>query len=383
MNNPCWNTGTRPSPNVQVLGHAHGYSHRQLSQKTNGFSPNFSQADADDWPNHARLMPTRTYTSCEDLSDSPRMSGLRRAGSHPNRHAILLPPLEEHRTSSESSESEMDDKPRDYSRTEPSSPSSLFSGTTFSTEASEDNRPEPPPLIHALFEELSRTWQFVVADPVSRHAVIVDPQLDNAPAATTISTIAADRVLTVVRQNRYIVDRILHTHEPKHHPSSAWYLRAQLLQSTGHAPKITLGRTMVAVQRMFRRKYSMKNDDGSTWATTHDDANLTDGQSFSIGGLRAAALQFPGGMYAFVVGQYIFAGVSKHDLELRARNDLLIHDLKSFRVYTSGDAPPQRKAHLIPVCARGEQQVGQSEPGRKLVINYAAENNAENWARLH
>ena len=275
----------------------------------------------------------------------------------------------------------MEAKPRD-SGTELGSPSSLFSGTTFSTEASEDNRPEPPPLIHALFEELSRTWQFVVADPVSRHAVIVDPQLDNAPAATNISTIAADRVLAVCRQNRYIVDRILHTHEPRNHPSSAWYLRAQLLQSTGHAPKITIGKTMAAVQRMFKRKYSMKSDDGSTWKTGHDDDKLADGQSFQIGSLRATALQFPGGTYAFVIGQHIFAGVSRQDLELRARNNLLIHDLKSFRIYTSRDAPPQRKAHLVPVYETREQRIGKPESGKKLVIRYAAENGPDDLTEL-
>ncbi|KAI5364975.1 Putative ribonuclease Z/Hydroxyacylglutathione hydrolase [Septoria linicola] len=304
--------------------------------------------------------------------DSSQMHPARKAGRHPNRYATLLPPLREHRDS-ESSDAEMEARPRD-SGTEISSPSSLFSGTTFSTEASEDDsRPEPPPLIHALFEELSQTWQFVVADPVSRHAVIVDPQRDNAPSATTISTIAADRVLSVVQQNRYSVDRILHTHEPRDHPSSAWYLRAQLLQSTGHAPKITIGKTMAAVQRMFKRKYSMKSEDGSTWKTDYEDTKFSDGQSFAIGNLRATALQFPGGTYAFVIGQHIFAGASRFDLEIRARNNLLIHDLKSFQIYTSKDAPPQRRAQLVPMYER-ERRTGKPDLGKKLVIRYGADN---------
>lgn len=308
---------------------------------------------------------------------SPHLPAMRRtAGRHPNRFATLLPSLKEHRNSESPERDEMDPR-RD---SEVSSPSSLFSGTTFWTEASDDdNRPEPPPLIHSLFEELSQTWQFVVADPVSRRAIIVDPQLDNAPSATSISTIAADRVLSVIRQNRYVVERILHTHESREHPSSAWYLRAQLLQSTGHAPKVTIGKTMAAVHRMYKRKYSMRAADGSPWSSEYEDTRLADGQTFSIGNLKATALHFPGGTYAFVIGQHIFAGASKAELELRARNNMLIGDLQSFRIYTSNDAPPERKAQLTPIYER-ERPIGKS--GKKLVIRYAAEGGLEDLEEL-
>ncbi|KAM3417607.1 hypothetical protein BST61_g5843 [Cercospora zeina] len=300
----------------------------------------------------------------------------RTAGRHPNRFVTLLPPLTERRDSL-SPERDQTAPRRD---SEMSSPSSLFSGTTFWTEASDDDsRPENAPLVHTLFEELSQTWQFVVADPVSRRAVIVDPQLDNAPSATNISTIAADRVLSVVRQNQYVVDRILHTHESKDHPSSAWYLRAQLLQSTGYAPKVTIGKNMAAVQRMYKRKYSFRAADGP-WSSEYEDGRFADGQSFAIGTLKATALHFPGGTYAFVVGQHIFAGVSQTELELRARNHMLIGHLRSFRIYTSNDAPPERKAQLMPVYER-ERLIGKR--GKKLVIRYTAEGGLQDLEELH
>lgn len=122
------------------------------------------------------------------------------------------------------------------------------------------------PLVHTLYEELTETWQYVVADPSTRKAVIIDPHLDNSPSDTMISTIAADRILAVVEQNQYNVESILHTHESRMHPSSAWYLRAQILGTTNVAPRvITTRRTMTAVQRVFKRKYNM--DDGSAWNT--------------------------------------------------------------------------------------------------------------------
>lgn len=261
--------------------------------------------------------------------------------------------------------------------TEASSLGSLFSGTSFASEASDDCRPDAPPLIHTLFEELTETWQYVVADPITRHAVIIDPHLDNPPASTNISTIAADRVLSVVAQNRYFVDRILHTHEPRDHPSSAWYLRAQLLQTTGVAPRITTGKTMQAIQRVFKRKYSM--NDGSQWKTDFEDGRFTDGQQFAIGTLKATALHFPGGQYAFVIGHHIFAGTSQFNLEVRARHDTLLGDLRKYKIYTIQDDPPQRKASLVPMyggsggSSGAKGKLEKQKSGRKLVIRYAAE----------
>ncbi|EME43474.1 hypothetical protein DOTSEDRAFT_93721, partial [Dothistroma septosporum NZE10] len=147
------------------------------------------------------------------------------------------------------------------------------------------------PLVHTLYEELTCTWQYIVADPVTRHAIIIDPHLDNSPASTDISTIAADRVLSVVHQNRYFVDRILHTHEQQQNPSSAWYLRTQILQSEGHAPQVNIGRKMAAVQRVFKRKYSM--NDGSQWKTAFE-GSFSDGEVFRIGTISCHVLHLTG-----------------------------------------------------------------------------------------
>ncbi|KXS94083.1 hypothetical protein AC578_10516 [Pseudocercospora eumusae] len=258
---------------------------------------------------------------------------------------------------------------------------SLFSDTSSSTNEADNRRPEPPPLIHTLFEELTETWQYVVADPITRHAVIIDPHLDNAPSSTSVSTIAADRVIAVVAQNRYYVDRILHTHESQHHGSSAWYIRAQLLERTGVAPRVTVGRTMAAVQRVFKRKYSM--NDGTAWKPDFDNG-FSDGQEFHIGAIKATALHFRNGTLAFVIGQHVFAGTSMIELELRNRNGgggssnnhhkSFLGDLRNYRIYTSHDAPPQRKARLVPIYEGSKSRSRSQTNGRKLVIKYAAEN---------
>lgn len=215
-------------------------------------------------------------------------------------------------------------------------------------------RPEPPPLVHTLYEELTCTWQYVVADPVSRHSVIIDPHLDSSPttASTEISTIAADRVLNVVRQNRYTVDRIIHTHEPRDHPSSAWYIRTQILQSTGQAPVVSIGKKMAAVQRVFKRKYSM--NDGSQWRTDFEHT-FSDGQMFPIGNITVRVLHVNSENLAFVIGQHVFAGTSRFDLEVRNRHNALLGDLKKYQIYTARDSPPARTAKLVPIQEPGER----------------------------
>jgi hypothetical protein len=266
---------------------------------------------------------------------------------------------------------------------------SFSSSTTLSTVSEgDDGRAEPAPLIHALFEELTETWQYVVTDPITRHAIIVDPHLDNDPSSTEISTIAADRILAVVRQNGYWVDRIIHTHESSERPTSAWYLRSQILQLSGYAPRVTLGKSMAAVQRIFRRKYSM--NDGSAWKPDFEDGRFADGQQFHVGEMRVTALHLRNGTYAFKIGHCIFAGGSKFDLEVKARQSMLIYDLKRHHIYTSKDPPPQRRAQLVHVDAASyeddrassHKSVPKRPSSRRLVIRYAAENFSEMAKRL-
>jgi hypothetical protein len=113
------------------------------------------------------------------------------------------------------------------------------------------------PTIHELYSTTTRMWQFVVADPGTKHAVIIDPVLDYEPDVASISTSNADEILTLVQKNGYQVDRILETNgrrEPQHR-TSAWYLRTQLYERTGLAPpRVCLGKSVAGVERMFRRE---------------------------------------------------------------------------------------------------------------------------------
>ncbi len=60
------------------------------------------------------------------------------------------------------------------------------------------------PAIFSFFEKVTGTWQYIITDPQTHQAAIIDPVLDYDPASGTISTKSADNLLD------FIADRGLH-----------------------------------------------------------------------------------------------------------------------------------------------------------------------------
>ncbi|CAK4029213.1 Hypothetical predicted protein [Lecanosticta acicola] len=158
------------------------------------------------------------------------------------------------------------------------------------------------PHVHTIFEASTGTWQWIVADPSTKTAIIIDPVLDAAPPPHTgIRTTAADGLLRVVREHAYRVTRILETHVHRPHcRTAAWYLRTQL----GNAPRICTGKSIAGVKRMFARQYQI-HDAG--WSR-HFDGEFHDGQRFGVGNLHCLVVQPTGESFAFVVGHHVFLG---------------------------------------------------------------------------
>lgn len=66
------------------------------------------------------------------------------------------------------------------------------------------------PAIRSFFENVTGTWQYVLVDPTTSDAVIVDPVLDYDPASGSVSTASADKLLAYVEQEGLNVVRILY-----------------------------------------------------------------------------------------------------------------------------------------------------------------------------
>lgn len=158
------------------------------------------------------------------------------------------------------------------------------------------------PSVTAFFDEATFTVTYVVADPDSAHAAIVDPVLDYDPASGRTSTASADKVAAFVRDNDLSIDWVLETHVHADHLSAAPYLREKL------GGKIAIGKNVAAVQETFQGVFNIEDlaTDGSQF-----DHLFEDGDEFSIGDMAGSIIGTPGHTPAcitYVIGDAAFVG---------------------------------------------------------------------------
>lgn len=146
------------------------------------------------------------------------------------------------------------------------------------------------PTIHDVFEPKTGTWQYIVADPATSKAVIIDPVLDYDPCTQSITTTSADALLTLVKENGYTIDRILETHAHADHLTASSYLQKQLTQTQGFKPPIAIGKRIEQVQKLFGQRYGLAKDE---WLGVFDKL-FDDDETFAVGELYAKAIHLPG-----------------------------------------------------------------------------------------
>lgn len=147
------------------------------------------------------------------------------------------------------------------------------------------------PIIHACFEPNTSTWQYIVADPTTKAAVIIDPVLDFDPARSAVSTESADALLALASEKGYTIDRLLETHVHADHLTAAKYLQSRLSETAGaQKPEICIGRRIGQVQERFARRYGIAREEYEGAF----DKLFDDDEVFRVGQLEAKALHLPG-----------------------------------------------------------------------------------------
>lgn len=157
---------------------------------------------------------------------------------------------------------------------------------SYSTEAVSSEEPT----IHDVFESVTGTWQYVVADPSTLAAVIIDPVLDYDPATQMVTTNSADALLSLIKEKGYKVDRILETHAHADHITASSYLQKRLAQEQGHRPLIGIGKRIGQVQNLFSQRYGVPKEE----CEHVFDKLFDDDETFDIGNLKAKAIHLPG-----------------------------------------------------------------------------------------
>ena len=141
------------------------------------------------------------------------------------------------------------------------------------------------PTIRAFFDEPTNTVSYLVADPATKKAAIIDPVLDYDHNAGTVDTRSVETMLKAANEAGFTVEWVLETHAHADHLSGAPYIKAK----TG--AKIGIGEHIKDVQRIFRPVFNATDlaTDGSDF-----DHLFKDGERFKIGELDAEALYTPG-----------------------------------------------------------------------------------------
>jgi glyoxylase-like metal-dependent hydrolase (beta-lactamase superfamily II) len=107
------------------------------------------------------------------------------------------------------------------------------------------------PLIEAFFDEPTNTISYLVADPATRSAAVIDPVLDFDMASGVADTRSAERILAFARKHDWRIAMVLETHAHADHLSAAPFIKAH----TG--AWIGIGAHIRQVQAIFRPVFAM------------------------------------------------------------------------------------------------------------------------------
>ncbi|RRH81440.1 MBL fold metallo-hydrolase [Variovorax beijingensis] len=177
--------------------------------------------------------------------------------------------------------------------------------------------------IQAFFDPQTGTVSYLVWDPGSLRAAVIDPVLDYDFKSGHTGTASVDRVLACVAGHGLQVDWILETHAHADHLSAASHLQERL------GGRIAIGENIRTVQGTFKKLFNLERGflpDGSQF-----DHLFKDGETFRIGAIEATALLVPGHTpadMAYLIGGAVFVG-----------DTLFMPDLGSARAdFPGGDA---------------------------------------------
>lgn len=143
----------------------------------------------------------------------------------------------------------------------------------------------PQPFVEAFFDETTSAISYLVGDPTTRIAAVIDPVLDFDIASGVADTGSAERIVAFARQNGWQIAMVLETHAHADHLSAAPFIKARTGAWVG------IGAHIRDVQRIFRPVFAMTDlkTDGSDF-----DRLFEDGERFAIGELTVEVLHVPG-----------------------------------------------------------------------------------------
>lgn len=163
----------------------------------------------------------------------------------------------------------------------------------------------PSPNIQHFYDEPTGTLSYVVSDPATGKAAIIDPVLGYAISSGRTDTAPADVLIAFIREQELHLEWILETHAHADHLSGAQYIKSEL------GGTIAIGEGIRQVQAHFGPVFNMVSSiqqDGSDF-----DRLFSAGNVFSIGDLTCEVIATPGhtnDSVSYRIGSAVFVGDS-------------------------------------------------------------------------
>lgn len=158
------------------------------------------------------------------------------------------------------------------------------------------------PDVRGFFDPATHTVTYLVSDPATGQAAIIDPVLDFDAASARTSTRSIDAVMAALRSEGLKLALVLETHAHADHLTAAAHLRATTGVSIGIGGRIT------QVQSAFGPLFGADDvrADGAVF-----DHLYADGDAFALGDLTVEVIHTPGHTPACVsyrIGDAVFTG---------------------------------------------------------------------------
>ena len=157
--------------------------------------------------------------------------------------------------------------------------------------------------IETLYDPATFTLTYVVYDPNSRDAVVIDPVLDYDPLSSSTSTASLERLDAFLKKEALRVHYVLETHAHADHLSGSQWLKRR------YDAKVGIGARITEVQSTFKDVFDL----GPAFAVdgSQFDRLFQDGEKVHAGTLEISVLATPGhtpACVSYAIGDAVFTG---------------------------------------------------------------------------
>lgn len=157
--------------------------------------------------------------------------------------------------------------------------------------------------VKTFFDQDTYTLTYVVYDPQSKDAVVIDPVLDYDPAASKITADSVSKVLDFVKANELKLHYVLETHAHADHLTGA-----AAIKEKSQGTKIAIGKNITKVQNLFSKIYNLK--DFNTNGVQFDEL-LEENSNLNAGTINIKTIFTPGHTPAcstYLIDDMVFTG---------------------------------------------------------------------------